>query len=158
MITAMWKLQYQDLTVVLKSACTQQPRKMHVDSCDISDGSNDPSPPNTLDVTNNLIGLKAARHTIFVDATAAIGQAAFTNVLSGAGSIDVTAAINQQVFSLADITCKTLTQMSTHWLKLQNSPIDQSCYYHCMVVSNVCITHQVRLWSVSSPGWSFCTE
>lgn len=51
-----------------------------------------------------LIRLEAARHAILIDATATIGQAAFTNVLSGAGSIDVTAAVNQQVFSLADVT------------------------------------------------------
>lgn len=51
-----------------------------------------------------LIGLEAARHAILIDATAAVGQAAFTNVLSAAGSVDITAAINQQVFSLADIT------------------------------------------------------
>lgn len=51
-----------------------------------------------------LIGLEAARHAILINATAAVGQAAFTNVLSGAGSIDVTAAVNQQVFSLADVT------------------------------------------------------
>lgn len=60
-----------------------------------------------------LIGLEAARHAILVDATAAVSQAAFTDVLPGAGSIDVTAAINQQVFSLTDITCKTLTLIST---------------------------------------------
>lgn len=51
-----------------------------------------------------LIRLEAARHAILVDATAAVGQTAFTNVLSAAGSIDVTAAINQQVFPLTDIT------------------------------------------------------
>lgn len=51
-----------------------------------------------------LIRLQATRHTILVDAAAAVGQAAFTNVLPAAGSIDVTAAINEQVFSLADIS------------------------------------------------------
>lgn len=51
-----------------------------------------------------LIGLEAARNAIFIDATAAVGQAAFTDVLSGAGSVDVTAAVNQQVFPLADVT------------------------------------------------------
>lgn len=61
-------------------------------------------------MTDYLIRLEAARHAILVDAAAAVGQAAFTNVLSGAGSIDVTAAIHQQVFPLTDITCKTLTQ------------------------------------------------
>lgn len=50
-----------------------------------------------------LIRLKAARHAILVDAAAAIGEAAFTNVLPGAGSVDVTAAVHQQVFSLADV-------------------------------------------------------
>ena len=59
-------------------------------------------------MTDYLIRLEAARHAVLVDTTAAVGQAAFTNVLSGAGSIDVTAAINQQVFSLTDVTCKTL--------------------------------------------------
>lgn len=65
-------------------------------------------------MTDYLIGLEAARHAILIDAAAAVGQAAFTNVLSGAGSIDVTAAVNQQVFSLADIPCKTLTQISIY--------------------------------------------
>lgn len=51
-----------------------------------------------------LIRLEAARHAILIDAAAAVGQAAFTDVLSGAGSVDVTTAINQQVFSLTDIT------------------------------------------------------
>lgn len=51
-----------------------------------------------------LIGLEATGHAILIDAAAAVGQAAFTDVLSGAGSVDVTAAINQQVFPLADIT------------------------------------------------------
>lgn len=61
-----------------------------------------------LDVTDYLIGLETAWHAILIDATASIGQATFTYVLSGAGSIDVTAAINEQVFSLTDISCKTL--------------------------------------------------
>jgi len=66
-----------------------------------------------------LIRLEAARHAILIDATAAVGQAAFTNVLSGAGSIDVAATINQQVFSLTDITefvcdqCLALDGVST---------------------------------------------
>lgn len=64
-----------------------------------------------VDMTDYLIGLEAARHAILVDATAAISQAAFTNVLPGAGSIDVTAAVNQQILSLADVTCETLTGM-----------------------------------------------
>lgn len=51
-----------------------------------------------------LIRLEATWHAILIDAAAAVGQAAFTNVLSAAGSIDITAAVNQQVFSLADIT------------------------------------------------------
>lgn len=41
-----------------------------------------------------LIRLEATRHTILIDATAAIRKAAFTNVLSAAGSVDVTAAVN----------------------------------------------------------------
>lgn len=59
-----------------------------------------------------LIRLQAARHAILIDAAAAVGQAAFTNVLPAAGSVDVTAAVNQQVFPLTDITCKTLRVMS----------------------------------------------
>lgn len=51
-----------------------------------------------------LIWLEAARHAVLIDATAAVSQAAFTNVLPAAGSVDVTAAINQQVLSLTDIT------------------------------------------------------
>lgn len=51
-----------------------------------------------------LIWLEAARHAILVDATAAVCQAAFTDVLPGAGSVDVTAAVHQQVLSLADVT------------------------------------------------------
>lgn len=62
-------------------------------------------------MTDYLIRLEATRHAILIDATAAVGQAAFTNVLSAAGSVDVTAAVYQQVFSLADIACKTLTQI-----------------------------------------------
>ncbi len=65
-------------------------------------------------MTDYLIRLEAARHAILVDATAAVGQAAFTNVLSAAGSIDITAPVNQQVFSLTDITYKTLTQISIY--------------------------------------------
>lgn len=51
-----------------------------------------------------LIRLETARYAILIDAAAAICQTAFANVLSGAGSIDVAAAVNQQVFSLTDIT------------------------------------------------------
>lgn len=51
-----------------------------------------------------LIRLETARHAVLIDAAAAVCKAAFTDVLSGAGSIDVTAAVNQQVFSLTDIT------------------------------------------------------
>lgn len=51
-----------------------------------------------------LIRLEATRHAVLIDATAAVGQATFTNVLPAAGSIDITAAVNQQVFSLTDIT------------------------------------------------------
>lgn len=65
-------------------------------------------------MTDYLIRLEATRHAILVDTTAAVGQAAFTNVLPAAGSIDVTATVNQQVFSLADITWKTLPQISIY--------------------------------------------
>lgn len=41
-----------------------------------------------------LIRLEAARHAILIDATAAVGQAALTDVLPGAGRIDVTAAVH----------------------------------------------------------------
>lgn len=51
-----------------------------------------------------LIGLEAAGHAVLVDAAAAVGQAALTDVLSGAGGVDVAAAINQQVFPLTHIT------------------------------------------------------
>lgn len=64
------------------------------------------------DVTDYLIRLEATRHAILIDAAAAVGQATFTNVLSGGGSIDVTAAINQQVLSLTDITCQTQESIS----------------------------------------------
>lgn len=93
-----------------------------------------------LGVTDYLIGLETAWHAILIDATASIGQATFTNVLSGAGSIDVTAAINEQVFSLTDISCKTLMQIMIS-IGYRLHPM---CY-HCMVVSNRFITHQVRL-------------
>lgn len=85
-----------------------------------------------LDVTDYLIGLETAWHAILIDATASIGQATFTYVLSGAGSIDVTAAINEQVFSLTDISCKTLMQImiSTGYR------LHPMCY-HCMVLSNL---------------------
>lgn len=56
------------------------------------------------DETHYLIWLEAARHAILIDAAAAVGQAAFTDVLSGAGSVHVAAAVHQQVFPLADIT------------------------------------------------------
>lgn len=99
---------------------------------------------------NHLIGLKAAGHTILVDATAAVGQAAFTDVLSGAGSVDITAAVHQQVFPLTHVTCKTSTRMSAYWLKLQEG-FDLS-------LSSVYTSYQAHLWAASSPGWSFCTE
>lgn len=63
-------------------------------------------PNSVLDLADYLVRLEAARHAILIDVTAAIGQAAFTNVLSGAGSVDVTAAINKQVLPLTDITCE----------------------------------------------------
>lgn len=61
------------------------------------------------DVTDYLIWLEAARHAILVDATATVGQAAFTDVLSGAGSVHIAAAVNQQVVPLADITWSNKT-------------------------------------------------
>ena len=61
-----------------------------------------------------LIRLQAARNAVLIDAAAAVGQAAFTDVLSGAGSVDVAAAVNQQVFSLTDITCNALTLVSAN--------------------------------------------
>lgn len=64
--------------------------------------------------TDHLIGLQAARHAALVDAAAAVGQAALTDVLPGAGSVDVTAAVDQQVFPLADVTCGTATGRGTH--------------------------------------------
>lgn len=51
-----------------------------------------------------LIGLQAAGHTIFVDAAAAVGQAAFADVLSTASGVDIAAAVDQQVFPLTDIS------------------------------------------------------
>lgn len=60
-----------------------------------------------LDETNYLIRLEATRNTILVDATAAIRQAAFTDVLSAAGSVNIAAAVNQQVFPFTNITCDT---------------------------------------------------
>lgn len=52
-----------------------------------------------------LIRLEATRHTVLVDAAAAVRQAAFTDILSTAGSIYVAAAINQQVLPFANIAC-----------------------------------------------------
>lgn len=51
-----------------------------------------------------LIGLKAAGHAVLVDAAAAICQAAFTDVLPGAGSVNITASVHQQVFPLTNVT------------------------------------------------------
>lgn len=42
-----------------------------------------------------LIRLETTGHAVLIDATAAIGQAAFTEVLPGGGCIDVAAAVNQ---------------------------------------------------------------
>lgn len=53
---------------------------------------------------DNLIRLQATGHTVLVDAAAAVGQAAFADVLSAAGSVDVAAAVDQQVFPLTDIS------------------------------------------------------
>lgn len=97
-------------------------------------------------MTDYLIRLEAARHAILIDTTAAIGQAAFTNVLSAAESIDVTATIDQQVFSLADITCETLTQRSMHVDQRHRIDLmEWLCSRHCPVLSNGRIAHQVHL-------------
>lgn len=61
-------------------------------------------------VRDYLIRLEATRHAVLVDAAAAVGQAAFTDILSAAGSIYIAAAVNQQVFSFANITWKTKKQ------------------------------------------------
>lgn len=51
-----------------------------------------------------LIRLKATGHAVLIDATAAIGQAAFTYILPGARCINITASVYQQVIPLANIT------------------------------------------------------
>lgn len=51
-----------------------------------------------------LIRLKAARHTIFIYIATAISEAAFADILPGAGSIDITAPIDQQIFSITNIS------------------------------------------------------
>ena len=96
---------------------------------------------------HHLIRLEAARHAVLIDAAAAVSQAAFTNVLPGTGSIDVAAAINQQVFPLADITCKTLTLMSAYTdRRQQNCLMELACYRPYVAASKgPTSTHQVRL-------------
>lgn len=54
-----------------------------------------------------LIRLEATRYTILVDAAASVCQAAFTDILSTAGSNYVAAAVNQQVLPFANIACNT---------------------------------------------------
>ena len=56
-----------------------------------------------------LIRLEAAGHTVLVDVTAAIGQTTFTDVLSGAQSVDITATVHQQLLPLTHITWWTIT-------------------------------------------------
>ena len=51
-----------------------------------------------------LVWLQAAGHAELVDVTAAVCQAAFTQVLSGAGSKHVATAVHLQVFPLAHVT------------------------------------------------------
>lgn len=51
-----------------------------------------------------LIRLQATGHAVLIDAAAAVGQAAFADVLSAAGGVDVAAAVDQQVFPLTDVS------------------------------------------------------
>lgn len=51
-----------------------------------------------------LVGLQAAGHAVFVDAAAAVEEAAFAHVLPGARGVDVTAPVHQQVLSFTDVT------------------------------------------------------
>lgn len=55
---------------------------------------------------DHLIRLQATGHTVLIDAAAAVGQAAFADVLSAAGGVDVAAAVDQQVFPLTDVSWK----------------------------------------------------
>lgn len=56
-----------------------------------------------------LIRLEAAGHTVLVDVTAAVGQTTFTDVPSGAQSVDITATVHQQILPLTHITWWTIT-------------------------------------------------
>lgn len=60
--------------------------------------------PTSYFFKNYLIRLQATGYTILIDAAAAVGQAAFADMLSAAGSIDIAAAVDQQVFPLTDIS------------------------------------------------------
>lgn len=51
-----------------------------------------------------LIRLKAARHTIFIYIATAVSEAAFADILPGAGSVDITAPIDQKIFSITNIS------------------------------------------------------
>lgn len=57
------------------------------------------------EATDDLIWLQAAGHAVLIDAAAAVGQAALTDVLPAVGRVDVAAAVNQQVLPLAHVTC-----------------------------------------------------
>lgn len=51
-----------------------------------------------------LVRLKAAGDTVFIYTATTISEAALADVLPGAGSIDITASIDQQIFSITDIS------------------------------------------------------
>lgn len=51
----------------------------------------------------HLVGLQAAGHTVLIHTAAAVGKAAVTAVQLGAGHVDITTAIDQQVLPLTDI-------------------------------------------------------
>jgi len=59
-----------------------------------------------------LAGLQAAGHAVLVGAAAAMGQAAVTAVLLGAGDVDVTAAVHQQVLPFTNVAWKSETHLS----------------------------------------------
>lgn len=51
-----------------------------------------------------LVWLQAAGNAVLIHTAAAIGQAALAEVLAGAGVIDITAAVHQQILPLTDKT------------------------------------------------------
>jgi len=63
-----------------------------------------------------LAGLQAAGHAVLVGAAAAMGQAAVTAVLLGAGDVDVTAAVHQQVLPFTNVA------VALRWLQRGASP------------------------------------